>query len=130
MSRVTRQKMVYRNDLKVNPNVLYLFGDNIARMGFGGQAGQMRDEPNAIGVATKKYCSNTDECFFSDDDLVKFAKVVDADLLPVFSHVKHGGSIVIPTDGLGTGLSELSTRAPKCFEYLERQLNLLEKMGE
>jgi hypothetical protein len=130
MTKVTKQKMIFRKDLQDNPSVLYLFGDNSKRVGLGGQAGQMRGEPNAIGVATKREPTSWDYAFFYDTDLIEFSKSVDEDLLPVFSHLNHGGSIVIPSDGLGTGLSELPTRAPQCYEYLTKQLNLLEKIGE
>lgn len=125
-----KQKMIFCKDLQDNPSVLYLFGDNCERSGLGGQAGQMRGEPNAIGVATKKSPSFKDDAFFSDKDLIEFSKSVDIDLLPVYSHLQHGGSIVIPLDGLGTGLSQLLERAPQCYEYLNKQLNLLEKIGE
>lgn len=43
-------KYIKRQDLKSNPNTQYLFGDNLKRSGFGGQAKEMRGEPNAIGI--------------------------------------------------------------------------------
>jgi hypothetical protein len=45
--------MIYRRDLRANPESLYLFGDNTKRVGIGGQAREMRGEPNAVGIATK-----------------------------------------------------------------------------
>lgn len=50
---VLHQKFIFREDLQANPDVYYLFGDNVERRGLGGQAKEMRGEPNAIGVATK-----------------------------------------------------------------------------
>ena len=55
------QKFIYRSDLKANPSVLYLFGDNLQRVGLGGQAKEMRGEPNAVGIATKKAPDNKPE---------------------------------------------------------------------
>ena len=47
------QKWIARADLKQNQDRIYLFGDNVERVGHGGQAKEMRGEPNAIGIATK-----------------------------------------------------------------------------
>ena len=41
---VVRQKRIVRAELQANPHVLYLFGDNDQRDGYGGQAAEMRDE--------------------------------------------------------------------------------------
>jgi hypothetical protein len=42
----------------------YVFGDNGRRIGFGGQAKEMRGEPNAIGVATEWVPTNRPNAFF------------------------------------------------------------------
>jgi hypothetical protein len=123
--KVIKQHRVYRQDLKNNPDVMYLFGDNMARKGFGGQAAEMRGEPNAKGIATKVTPGMEEYAFFSDEHFLAFTSVIETDLAPVFKHVTEGGIVVIPSDGLGTGLSELPTRAPKCFKFLERMLEQL-----
>ena len=51
---VIYQKRICRDDLRRNPNAVYIFGDNEARTGLGGQAREMRGEPNAMGIATKR----------------------------------------------------------------------------
>lgn len=107
------QKFIYRSDLQANPQVKYLFGDNAARAGFGGQAKEMRGEPNAIGVATKHSPSMLPSAFFSDDDLEANVKMICDDLRPAILHLAAGGAVVLPADGLGTGLSALAQRAPK-----------------
>jgi hypothetical protein len=61
---VLRQKWITRDDLRANPNVLYLFGDNERREGLGGQAKEMRGEPNAIGVRTKASPSKHETAFW------------------------------------------------------------------
>ena len=38
---VIRQKMIYRQDLGENTDILYVFGDNLERYGYGGQAKEM-----------------------------------------------------------------------------------------
>lgn len=129
MSPVLSQKFIFRSDLRSNPDVLYLFGDNTLRQGFGGQAKEMRGEPNAVGVATKVAPGMREGDFFSDRDIYHFKQVVDKDLARAFNHVRNGGIVVIPEDGLGTGLSELPTRAPKLHAYLSERLAALRNEG-
>lgn len=112
------QKFIFRSDLQANPSVMYLFGDNLVRQGFGGQAKEMRGEPNAIGIATKKTPSNRPGEFFSDDDYTDNISTIMTDLIPAIDHLAAGGILVIPADGLGTGLSELPQRAPRTNAYL------------
>lgn len=126
---VISQKFIFRSDLRANPGVLYLFGDNTIRRGLGGQAKEMRGEPNAVGVATKVAPGMGEGDFFTDRDIFHFMRVVDKDLIPAFNHVWNGGIVVIPEDGLGTGLSELPTRAPKLNRYLVDRLNVLRAEG-
>jgi hypothetical protein len=119
------QKMIYRQDLRNNPDKLYLFGDNCLRTGLGGQAKEMRGEPNAVGVRTKKKPSMSEDSFFTDDDLELFKMMMVLDLDRPFRHIQNGGSVVIPTDGLGTGLSQLPERAPKLNLFLLQMLESL-----
>ena len=48
MSSITREFV--RN----HPDFIFVFGDNLAKKGLGGQAREMRGEPNAVGIATKR----------------------------------------------------------------------------
>jgi hypothetical protein len=36
------------------------------------------------------------------------------------AHLASGRDIILPADGIGTGLAELPTRAPRLFARLER----------
>ena len=56
------------DDIKSNKNKLYIFGDNNARVGKGGQA-IIRDLPNTLGIRTKKGPSNKPVAFLSDNEL-------------------------------------------------------------
>ena len=115
-----------RKDARANPDVLYLFGDNGIRKGYGGQAGAMRGERNAVGVRTKRLPSNDDAAFFSDADYDDIITMIDNDLSPVKKHLRRGGIVVVPLDGLGSGLSDLPTRAPRVNAYLVEELRRLE----
>lgn len=115
------QKRIYREDLKANPEVFYLFGDNLHQVGMGGQAGEMRGEPNAVGVPTKRTPGMADMDFFSDNDFELNTGAISTAL----SRIPADATVVIPLDGLGTGLAELDKRAPRTFEYLEEALKQL-----
>jgi hypothetical protein len=119
------QKMIYRADLRANPMAFYLFGDNDARQGYGGQAKEMRDEPNAIGVRTKWRGSMEPSAFFRDVDFVKLCRMIEEDLAPAFAWAERGRVLVVPLDGLGTGLSRLPETAPLVLEFLNRRLAAL-----
>jgi hypothetical protein len=119
-----------RSDLTNNPNVLFLFGDNTKRRGLGGQAKEMRGEPNACGIATKALPSQMDNSYFSDADFLGNAKIIAADFRRAFAHRETGELIILPTDGLGTGLSELPERAPQTNEFLLWLILLLESGRE
>ena len=117
------QKMIYRKDLRSNPNTLYVFGDNLKRQGMGGQAAEMRYEPNACGVATKKSPGTSPADYFRDNEIESNTFVFNQDLSRVVDHLKTGGEVVFPTDGLGTGLSLLPKTAPKSYQVLADMIN-------
>jgi hypothetical protein len=124
---VIYQKIIKREDLKANPSVLYLFGDNEVRQGFGGQAKEMRGEPNAVGVATKRFPNMDENAFWSDDNYKSNTAIILHDLFKARRHLSAGGLVVIPLDGLGTGASQMPQRCPDTFKYLREQLSTLDR---
>lgn len=109
------QHRIYRKDLQANPQVLYVFGDNQARCGLGGQAAEMRGEPNAIGVATLD--ANIQP--YSDRDFDSNVRVLNADFQPIFAALRANKLVVFPLDGIGTGIADMPRRAPKTFAHLK-----------
>ena len=105
-------------DVKANPNKIYVFGDNTKRVGTGGQA-QIRNNPNAMGIATKLAPSMDETAFMTDKDLDKNKSIIDKDISKIKSTRK---TIVFPKDGLGTGLAKLKEKAPKTYQYLKEKL--------
>lgn len=124
------QKFYKREDARRNydpdrplETVLYVFGDNVKREGRGGQAAEMRDEPNAVGVATK-YAPW--QCFGETPaEIAAQKRIIDRDFRPLFEHVRRGGIVVWPTDGIGTGLARLPELAPTTYDYIEAKLAAL-----
>ena len=105
---------------QANPDQIFLFGDNLADTGTLGQA-VIRGEPNAHGIPTKKAPRTDDAAFFSDAELTENMEYLDI----AFANIPEGKTIVLPHDGLGTGLAELESRAPETFAYLQNKLGEL-----
>lgn len=121
--KIERRQFITRAFVRANRNKLFLFGDNLERRGLGGQAAAMRGEPNAIGIPTKKSPSYKDDAFFSDDEFEQNKAAIDAAFAKVASAITEANrTIVIPTDGLGTGRAQLWRRAPRTFAYLQKRL--------
>jgi hypothetical protein len=55
--------IVTKEFLDENPNAVFVFGDNVRRVGYGGGAG-LRDHPQTYGFITKKNPDNMDESFY------------------------------------------------------------------
>lgn len=101
----------------------FVFGDNTLRFGKGGQA-VIRDEPNVLGVSTKRKPSMADGSFFTEGSAPDL-DVVLGDLLHVWSRLKQGMSVVIPVlpdnyePSLGLQRAELKERAPSIYETIQ-----------
>lgn len=108
---------ITRDMVRADRSAIFVFGDNTERVGFGGQAAAMRGEPNAIGIATKRNPSMDWSAFFRDDS-IEDRKTILADLGEVRWRLEAGQTVYVPIDGLGTGLSQLPTRAPKLYQLI------------
>lgn len=118
MGRIERWHWISRENVRGNPDRVFVFGDNLERRGLAGQAKAMRGEPNTIGVATKRAPGMKPDDFFSDqpDEF----EAVSADFMQVVVAFKTGKVIVIPKNGLGSGLSQLRTRSPRIHQLLNQ----------
>ena len=130
--KVIRMKYITREYVRAHPDVLFVFGDNMARRGMGGQAKAMRGEPNAIGVPTKWLPERTRGAYFVDHDVHN--RLVNEEITAAFGrimeHVMNRKDVVFPEDGLGTGLAELPTRAPKVHALIERLTTIVVTYSE
>lgn len=98
---------ITRAMLQEAPEARFVFGDNIARIGFGGQAGIMRGEPNAIGIATL-YAPGEP---FRPRCPVAIEAVL-GDLRNVATALREGRTVFVPSAGVGTGIADLPSHAP------------------
>lgn len=133
---VIRQHRIFRKDIQANRHILYIFGDNLDREGMGGQAKEMRGEPNSFGIATKRSITHSfpDDFFFdSDKDVIP---ILETEFDRLHSHIvemmrkdeTEYKVIVIPMDGIGTGLSRMPELAPNALKYIEEQFKKLENL--
>lgn len=106
---------------RAHPDWLVVFGDNLHGYGKAGQA-IIRDEPNAVGIPTKASPSREEGAYFTDRDRNRFWTKA----LPAFqalkAHIEGGGTVVLPEDGLGTGLADLERRSPVIWRDLQRAI--------
>ena len=116
------QTLIKRADLRANRDRLYLFGDNEARQGYGGQAAEMRDEPNAVGIAVKKRPSMSPDSLWTDADYFRCVAIIEQDMDRAFRHAEAGGAIVCPRAGVGTNRARLLSGAPLIWGFLRGRL--------
>lgn len=125
-----RQYRIYRMDLKNNPDILYIFGDNLNRVGHGGQAGSMRGEPNAFGIATKRSVSHNypNDYFFDTQNDV--TGIIDEEFRRLIKEIQTNRykAMIVPLEGIGTGLSRLPEFAPELLKYIEQWFETLKNL--
>jgi len=117
-TRIEIRDHITRDDVRAEKDKIFLFGDNLAQRGFGGQAKEMRGEENSLGIPTKKLPSNSKDAFFTDKEFAANIKAIDE----AFNKIPPDKVVVIPKAGLGTGLAGLEEKAPKTFAYLKEKL--------
>ena len=121
MSSITREFV------RSHPTWLFVFGDNLARKGLGGQAREMRGEPNAVGIATKRSPSMNSDAFFSDSDIhnvIVMGAIKDSFRILEF-HLLSGDVVVIPKNGVGGGLANLPVNAPLIDTFIKDSISRL-----
>lgn len=124
--RIERMRFISREYVNANREKLFLFGDNLERRGYGGQAATMRGEPNAIGIPTKKIPTYRTEAFFTDLEFDQNKAAIDSAFVEITNAITDSiHAIVIPSNGLGTGRAHLDKRAPRTFAYLQKRLDEL-----
>ena len=121
MSSITREFV------RSHQTWLFVFGDNLAGKGLGGQAREMRGEQNAIGIATKRSPSMNSDAFFSDSDIhnvIVMGAIKDSFRI-LESHLLSGGVVVIPKNGVGGGLANLPVNAPLIDTFIKKSIERL-----
>ena len=113
-------KKFTRAYIKAHPDWLFVFGDNMMRCGFGGQAAEARGEPNAIGIATKRAPHMDQGAFLTDGDHGEWFEAEERTINRLMAASQAGRTIIWPIDGIGTGLARLEKSAPKIWADIEQ----------
>ncbi len=115
-----------RNDVRNNLKHLFIYGDNDISKGVGGQA-IIRYEPNTIGISTKKQPNYLSTSYYTDVEYDINRMKIDCAIINIIGKFIKGNytSIVLPVDGLGTGLANLPKHAPKTYTYLNNSIKEL-----
>lgn len=121
-----KQHRIYRQDLRNNPSVIYVFGDNEERVGTGGQAAEMRGEPNAFGIPTKKTPGHNPEDYWSEEDISRQLEILEQHFQWLLNLLHQGRTVVWPSDGIGTGLSNWHQNFPSGIAYIENIISAVE----
>ncbi len=127
MPIILKGGIITRDMLRAEPTALWLFGDNMLQQGFGGQAKEMRGEPNALGIATKWAPGTASDDYLAPGDLhdARFRQRMNTDFAVIMTVLRLKGTVYLPGSGIGTGLSQLKERAPNILEAITSKLDAL-----
>ena len=116
----------------LHPEYLFVFGDNLARTGTGGQA-CIRHCNNVLGIATKREPTRYPTAYFYDDSASSLTmadrEIIGREVIvmqSIFEMAKEeipNIKLVFPVDGLGSGLSKMPELAPNLQKHLYRTIN-------
>ena len=120
------KKFITREFIKLHSDWYFVFGDNDQRKGHGGRAQEMRGEHNSIGIRVKKAPGIDLDCYYTDDEYYLNLGKITEDFGYVVASLKLNKNVVIPKDGIGTGLARLSEFAPKTLKFIESTIKGLE----
>ncbi len=121
-----KETFITRDFIQLNPHILFVFGDNDERWGYGGMAKEFRGEPNAIGIRTKKAPTMILSAFYTDDEFELNVRKIDEDIANILRHMDMDQyTVLYIPDGVGKGLANLSINAPETYRYLQRRLSQL-----
>jgi hypothetical protein len=118
VNQVEYRDFITREDVRREPDKIFLFGDNLAQSGLAGQAREMRGEPNAIGIPTKRAPNNQIDSFFFSKDYKEAVAAIDA----AFNRIPEGVTVVIPSAGIGTGLARLEDTCLQLLNYIRYKI--------
>ena len=116
-----------RAHIRLVPDILVIFGDNIQQKGYEGQAKECRGEPNALGISTKWAPAVDPAAFFDDKDILTAAPVIRAGFAVAQEALLHGQDVAYPFSGIGTGLAMLEVKAPKIAAVVHEEYGKLAK---
>jgi len=95
------EQKITKQYLRNNPYHVFVFGDNLLRIGKGGAA-SLRDEPNTYGFITKKKPNNKDNSFYKPDE---YQEIFDIELYALKEIIQDHSHYLFLISKLGGGLA-------------------------
>lgn len=92
--------IIDRKFLRKNPDHIFVFGDNLLRVGKGGAAA-LRDEPNTYGFITKRKPDHNDSSYYTPEE---YKPVFEEELKKLITLIETHESIFMISK-LGAGLA-------------------------
>lgn len=119
-SRINPPRKITPSYVRTHSDTLFVFGDNDQRKGKGGQA-VIRDEPNAIGLRTKKAPRTSASAYYVDAEYQENVSKMKSDLKEISRRsVDYDKVYFIP--GIGEGLAKLKENAPKTYAWMKKNM--------
>jgi len=115
---------ITRNMIKSNRDKVFVFGDNMQRRGYGGQAKVARGEPNTIGLPTKWKPTRDYDAYFRDEDFDKVKPIIDETFDRIEEELARGKEVVF-FPNIGKGYAMLNKTAPKIYNYIKKKIDKL-----
>ena len=116
------------DDAKNNQDSLFIYGDNDIHLGNKGQA-IIRGEFNTAGIPTKKTPHSYSYAYYNDDDYDRNCSNITKAIQDIKKKilVSKYKFLILPSNGLGTGLAKLPEKAPKTYAFLQQSIGQLIK---
>lgn len=128
LSDIITIKRYDRSFINSNPDHIFVFGDNMLREGFAGQAAEARNCRNAVGIPTKWSPNKFEKAYFKDSDYMFVAPVILGAFKTLRAYRLTGYNIYWPEDGIGTGYAQLPKKAPVICHLIDTQFELLKDL--
>lgn len=106
--------------LKNHPNEIFVFGDNVDRIGLGGAA-ILRNESNSYGFITKKHPNNDDDSFFTPKE---YKPIFKSELNKLIFIISFNKDKIFLISKLGAGLAN---KYNIFEEVISKNIRVLEK---
>lgn len=127
MPIIVQQEWYTKEQVQAEREKIFVFGDNLAREGNGGQAKACRGEPNTIGIVTKWDKDRNPGSYMYDSTYEMNVSQITKDFEKVGEILgdrnRKDQIIVFPADGFGTGLANLKLNAPRTLEFVTKITN-------
>lgn len=122
---------ITRRFIREHRGTIFVFGDNVAGKGYGGQAAEARGEPNVLGIPTKWRPDNRPESFFTDayfHGSLGSKHYIDCAFDMILEKKRAGWKIAF-FPNIGTGFAHLQVKAPKTLAYIQAGIREVEEAG-